>query len=1558
MSKKYITGTLTKVDVEGNNVPFLPRTKASEVFMNNLSTVEDSINNVASDLADVSHNWKDGDADNSVYLTGSNNSTNNGANCGESSISGGYNTLASGLADVSLGAYVNISKQNSSVQYSQAMGDRINISANESQAMGSNITIGSGANNAKVIGNNMNICAPSSVVMGDSVYVAFQGQRGQYINNVFALGKNLQLHSSNSIVVGSNVQTVSLNNAIVFGENIYQCSTDGLAMGSNISIGRYFDGAYHWNLQLNNCVAVGSNIYQNMSNAISLGADISQQSDCVSVGKHIVASSGITGNSAFMGSYIYATNSNADNSLALGSYLYPCSINTVMVGRNLHANGSDSIIIGRDLDVSNEGSKNIVIGTSNNTGTLQSFDGSNSIYIGRGVRDRATINNNTITSNNYVGEVSIGSGSQVVGNSALALGMNASSIGDRSTAVGSYSSANATTSVAIGYISKATGDRSTAVGYYSTANGKESFAAAHGRASGDNSIAIGTTTNSNGSASIAIGLTSTANSNSAIAIGTNTTVDSIGSLALGVNSIVRSNSPFAIAIGNSALVNNNSRYAIAIGAPSLDSTFLNVSAYTVAAARGAIAYGEGANASGAYSKAIGVNCNATNNGSCAIGSNVQTSGKYSTTIGLDTSGSGAYSATIGTYMNSSANYSCVIGANSSINSSYSVAAVGPDSSNVGVNSNGIGNIIIGNNIASNGANSIIIGSGISLGSISMNNHSVANKTYSTAVTVIGSNISVGTYNNTASNKYEPSSYSVSYGQNIVSRSPYSISFGRDINSSGVTELYGSSTYIQGQSVVVGTNVNHCGVDSIITGVDIKTNSKDSFILGRNSAIGSSNNTVSHSLILANSMISGDNRSITDSILSINNSVMAKNISGSLAICTNCRDSGQISAMHNSLIVASDSTRVSANGSVCVINNHSIMAGVNKCLVIADDVSLTVAETGEAVYSDSLYIGSKLDVMGGVTHSEDEKETYHSNAHTSMMVCTNTAVWSRFDTNAVSIIGDNISVGGKISYRPDNSFILSDAGLIRYSDIKASHAKFYEIEGSSIITTTEMENDTDNEWIFYGNIENSKILAYNHRASSNEYDLAMVSVKDSSIIVDGSSNMYSSHASTAVLSNSNVAMLLESFDYEGSSSDLALIRKNSATKNAVAHTIRNNIDNKVYCTDVSLIGINGTSVLGTSVGSLIIANGSIIAGSSNENAVSTAINSFSINGSNFSLSDIVTCKLKQSTDHSIIVANTSNVGGLQNSLIMSSNSAVNNASFLFSIIDGGTVKNSDSSLIISSTINHARINTSNNDTYTPLKGTIVNNTNASIIVGSNCNVYNCSSVAILGSDISVSSQSSCTIVGTRPTAATIKNARFVVGDGSETSDKTAFVTGGSQGTKSAYAYQTIGADYAEYMEWSDGNPNNEDRCGKFVTMDPSVTDKLCITIANNNSYIMGIVSGNPSVIGNSDMEWRKQYLTDEFDRIIYEERTDEDGVIYEVPKLNPEFNANEAYIPRKSRKEWDTVGMRGLVPALEDGTCEVGKYVRSNDTGYATASNEPTRFMCVLKRENTVLIDVK
>jgi hypothetical protein len=153
----------------------------------------------------------------------------------------------------------------------------------------------------------------------------------------------------------------------------------------------------------------------------------------------------------------------------------------------------------------------------------------------------------------------------------------------------------------------------------------------------------------------------------------------------------------------------------------------------------------------------------------------------------------------------------------------------------------------------------------------------------------------------------------------------------------------------------------------------------------------------------------------------------------------------------------------------------------------------------------------------------------------------------------------------------------------------------------------------------------------------------------------------------------------------------------------------------------------------------------------------------------------------------------------------------------------------------------------------------------------------------------------------------------------------------------------GADYAEYFEWADGNPDNEDRVGVSVKL---VGNK--IAIAEDGDTFLGVISGNPSVVGDGDMGWKKKYLTDDFGRKVLEDYkvidwveiktvdekekkiphsyeldkipegviVPEDAVIKDMtgkdgrPVLNPDYSDDFEYIHRQDRPEWDTVGLVG------------------------------------------------
>jgi len=184
------------------------------------------------------------------------------------------------------------------------------------------------------------------------------------------------------------------------------------------------------------------------------------------------------------------------------------------------------------------------------------------------------------------------------------------------------------------------------------------------------------------------------------------------------------------------------------------------------------------------------------------------------------------------------------------------------------------------------------------------------------------------------------------------------------------------------------------------------------------------------------------------------------------------------------------------------------------------------------------------------------------------------------------------------------------------------------------------------------------------------------------------------------------------------------------------------------------------------------------------------------------------------------------------------------------------------------------------------------------------------------------------------------------------------------------YNSSGADYAELFEWSDGNPEGEQRIGRFVTLRG---DKIQLA-GPGCDYILGIVSGSPSVVGDVfDDQWQGMYLTDVYGRPIMEEVEVPQEAI-EVPdpkdpektirrtirqahketrqKLNPDYDPTVKYIPRTKRPEWDAVGMLGKLVLIDDGSCQVDGYCAPGEDGVATNSAQRTAFRVIERLDDS------
>ena len=154
----------------------------------------------------------------------------------------------------------------------------------------------------------------------------------------------------------------------------------------------------------------------------------------------------------------------------------------------------------------------------------------------------------------------------------------------------------------------------------------------------------------------------------------------------------------------------------------------------------------------------------------------------------------------------------------------------------------------------------------------------------------------------------------------------------------------------------------------------------------------------------------------------------------------------------------------------------------------------------------------------------------------------------------------------------------------------------------------------------------------------------------------------------------------------------------------------------------------------------------------------------------------------------------------------------------------------------------------------------------------------------------------------------------------------------------------GADYAEYFEWDDDNTSNEDRRGFSVVLTSGNKIRKA-TSSDAAADIIGVISGNPSVVGDAGyLRWDGKYNRDDFGSIIWEthtltEWTDADGTEHSyhtdrIPsdvtapadatvvtvdgsgdtlkrrQLNSSYDDTQTYTPREDRQEWDAVGMMG------------------------------------------------
>ena len=228
----------------------------------------------------------------------------------------------------------------------------------------------------------------------------------------------------------------------------------------------------------------------------------------------------------------------------------------------------------------------------------------------------------------------------------------------------------------------------------------------------------------------------------------------------------------------------------------------------------------------------------------------------------------------------------------------------------------------------------------------------------------------------------------------------------------------------------------------------------------------------------------------------------------------------------------------------------------------------------------------------------------------------------------------------------------------------------------------------------------------------------------------------------------------------------------------------------------------------------------------------------------------------------------------------------------------------------------------------------------------------------------------TVIGKHNVESSDELHLFIIGKGVNDKSQANCFKVTTTGVYASGNYNASGADYAEFFEWADGNPEQEDRAGLFVTLE----GEKIRPARPDDDFILGIVSGEPSVCGDVyDDQWKGMYLYDIYGRPLWEDVEVPDETI-EVPdpeqpdrtitrviipahtehrqKLNPDYDNTQPYVPRSERPEWDAVGMLGKLVMRDDGTCRVNECCAVGENGTATYSGTRTEYRVMARLDES------
>ena len=705
-----------------------------------------------------------------------------------------------------------------------------------------------GANaTAVAFGNGATVTGANTVGLGNSASVTGANAVGLGIGasvtgvNAVGLGSSASVTGPNAVGLGSNASVTGVN-AVGLGTNVKASNSDVVAIGTAAKTETAGGG-----------IAIGQNAYSK---------GLYGNTPSVAIGKNSIANGG-TAIAIGTGAAVNEAGTSFSQGIAIGGGALPGQGATVIgdqaiaIGGNTKAFGHSSIVIGGD-DADRMTSTRAVY-TDITTGKAAVATVSDAVKALTGYEIKWRDYNNATA--DHIG-ITVGTKGQS-GNAGIAIGTGADSknrIAGALTGINTSAADNTsvTNAIAIGTGAKANRDNSVALGGGSTtdkAGTKQTgyklptgvtatWSGGESTLEGDivsfgsagferqlKNVAPGevsaTSTDAiNGSqlAAIAdqIALKYVSINSTDVPNKDNTGAKANNSIAIGPNASTDTAATSSVAIGDGANATGRSTVALGLSAQAKSANATAVGANSIASEDDTVAVGHGAKATDGNASALGADAIASNIESTAIGHGTAASGASSTALGSRAKAAGTAGVGIGILANATKDYSIAIGGESSSTADNSIA-IGRKSSvseNDGIaigtrsNASAVKSIAIGDGASATTADGVAIGSksvaSTAAGVAGYNANTgrtdtYANLTGATLTSTLGG-VAVGTTNQTRQINYVAAGTADTDAVNVAQLKSVNLAFTGDTGS-GDVNLANSKLAVNGDDTYITTTAN-------------------------------------------------------------------------------------------------------------------------------------------------------------------------------------------------------------------------------------------------------------------------------------------------------------------------------------------------------------------------------------------------------------------------------------------------------------------------------------------------------------------------------------------------------------------------------------------------------------------------------------------------------------------------------------------------------------------------------------------------------------------------------